>query len=100
MTLIWLTSSSCSPSLAETTAKLIVQQPDKFDTTELDQLYTDNEEAQSGFSSFSQLAFSPKAQVSLLSEVNAHQYFMSQMTALAGTLPPVLQQVIKNILRA
>lgn len=81
------------------TAKLVTQQPETFEATDLDQLYTDNEEAQSGFSSFSQLAFSPKHQVTLLNEVNAQQYFVGQMTELANKLPPALQQVIKSILR-
>jgi hypothetical protein len=81
------------------TAKLISQKPEAFEATDLDQLYTDNEEAQSGFSSFSQLAFSPKPQISLLSEVNAQQYFVTQMMELANKLPPALQQVIKTIVR-
>jgi len=83
----------------EVTAKLISQQPEKFEATDLDQLYTDNEEAQSGFSSFAQLAFSPKPQISLLPEVNAQQYFVSQMNELANKLPPALQQVIKSVMR-
>jgi hypothetical protein len=81
------------------TARLISQQPDKFEAADLDQLYTDNEEAQSGFSSFSQLAFSPKPQVSLLSDVNARQYFLQQLTALGGRLP-ALQSVISAVFNA
>jgi exportin-2 (importin alpha re-exporter) len=86
-------------ALVEVTAKLISQKPEAFEATDLDQLYTDNEEAQSGFSSFSQLAFSPKPQISLLSDVNAQQYFVTQMMELANKLPPALQQVIKTIVR-
>lgn len=89
----------CSAALVEVTAKLISQKPEAFEATDLDQLYTDNDEAQSGFSSFAQLAFSPKPQLALLSEVNAQQYFVAQMSELANKLPPALQQVIKSILR-